>query len=351
MTDHPRDWSVPMQPDLIQPDGSEISPELVSAVLRGALGVPTPSFTLENHGQYSNDLAVAQLDDGRRLVVKRGRYDWSAGRFRTARIAGRVLRDAGIAVPCPLDLPPGVAQPALDAYWRIEAPTLAELWPRLSARERHSAMRSLGALVRRVHSAPVRGHGALGGSETSLSRALAGDLGVRLMPAVQAAWPDGVPLVDALLRAIPEVVRRAPRDGVLLHGDLHTGNVLCEHTPGTVRCLGLLDLESAHAGPPESDLARLAVMHTDLFHMEIEGPWLRWLLEGYEDPVEPDLVAFYSVYHLVQLGFYSAWLGHDVHAASVADAARAAVAAIPRLWKGDAAGLRTYPATAAACGA
>jgi uncharacterized membrane protein (DUF485 family) len=55
------------------------------------------------------------------------------------------------------------------------------------------------------------------------------------------------------------------------------------------------------------------------------------VLEGYADPLDPALVAFYTVYHLVQLGFHSAWLGHDVHAASVADAARAAVAAAPWL--------------------
>jgi hypothetical protein len=333
-----------MQPDLIQPDGSEIPAELVSALLRGAEG-RAPSFALENHGQFSNDLAVARLDDGRRLMVKRGRYEWSAGRFHTARRAGRLLRDAGVTAPSSLDLPSGLEAHALDAYWRIELPTLAELWPVLDANERRTAMRSLGELVRRVHSAPVRGHGGLGGGgAVSISQALAGDLGGRLMPAVQAVWPDGVPLVDVLLGTIPEVVRRAPDDGVLLHGDLHIGNVLCERGAGTVRCVGLLDLECAHAGPRESDLARLAVLHTDLFHMGIEGPWLHQVLEGYADPLDPELVAYYSVYHLVQLGFHSAWVGHDVHAASVADAARAAVAAAPGLWRGDTAALRAHAA-------
>jgi len=337
-----------MQPDVIQPDGSDIPAELVSALLRGTEG-RAPSFALENHGQFSNDVAVARLDDGRRLVVKRGRYEWSAGRFRTARRAGRLLRDAGVTAPCSLDLPSGLETHALDAYWRIELPTLAELWPALDAGERRSAMRSLGELVRRVHSAPVRGHGGLGdGAAVSISQALAGDLGGRLMPAVQAAWPSGVPLVDVLLGTIPEVVRRAPGDGVLLHGDLHIGNVLCERAAGTVRCVGLLDLECAHAGPRESDLARLAVLHTDLFQMGIEGPWLDRVMEGYADAVDPELVAYYSLYHLVQLGFHSAWVGHDVHAASVAEAARAAVAAAPGFWRGDTAALRAHVATTCA---
>jgi hypothetical protein len=334
-----------MQPDVIQPDGSDIPAELVSALLRGA-GGSAPPFALENHGQFSNDLAVARLDDGRRLVVKRGRYEWSASRFHAARRAGGLLRDAGVTAPCSLDLPSALEAHALDAYWRIELPTLAELWPALDAAERSAAMRSLGGLVRRVHSAPVRGHGGLGGGAVSLSQALAGDLGGRLMPAVRALWPCGVPLVDVLLGTIPEVVRRAPHDGVLLHGDLHIGNVLCERAAGTVRCVGLLDLECAHAGPRESDLARLAVLHTDLFHMGIEGPWLSAVLEGYAEPLDAELVAYYTVYHLVQLGFHSAWVGHDVHAASVAGAARAAVAAAPGFWRGDTAALRAHAAAA-----
>ncbi|HLL81857.1 MAG TPA: aminoglycoside phosphotransferase family protein [Longimicrobium sp.] len=335
-----------MQPDLIQPGGAEIPAELVAALLRRA-GKRAPSFALEHHGQFSNDVAVARLDDGRRLVVKRGRYEWSAGRFLTARHAGRLLRDAGVTAPSSLELPSALRAQALDAYWRIELPTLAELWPGLGAAARLAAMRSLGELVRRVHSAPVHGHGGLGGGGVSISQALAGDLGGRLMPAVQAVWPDGVPLVDVLLGTIPEVARRAPEHGVLLHGDLHIGNVLCERGAGTVRCVGLLDLECAHAGPRESDLARLAVLHTDLFQMGMEGPWLDRVLEGYADPVDPELIAYYSVYHLVQLGFHSAWVGHDVHAASVADAARAAVAAAPGLWRGGTAALGAHTAACA----
>ncbi len=325
-----------MQPDFVQPDGSPIPADLVSATLRSAVGPQEepPSFTLANHGQFSNDLAVATLDDGRRMVVKRGRYAWSAERFDTARRAAGLFGALGITTPRPVDLPAELSRAAVDAYWRIELPTLAELWPELGPGGRRGAMRSLGRLMRTAHTARLPGHGelrAMAGHPRPLSQVLAEDLGGRLMPAVQAGWPDGVPLVDGLLGTIPEVARRAGDSGVLLHGDLHMGNVLCERSGGAVACTGLLDLECAHAGPGESDLARLAVMHTDLFGMPAGGPWLEWVREGYGEAVDPVVYGFYAVYHLVQLGFHSAWLGHHEHAAGVAAAARSAAAALPGL--------------------
>ncbi len=325
-----------MQPDFVQPDGAWIPAELVSAALRSAAGseAEPPSFTLVNHGQFLNDLAVATLADGRRMVVKRGRHAWSGERFATARRAAELFGAAGITTPRPVDLPAELDGTAFDAYWRIELPTLAELWPELGPGERRGAMRSLGRLMRTAHRTRLPGHGELRAASEHprpLSQALAEDLGGRLMPAVRAGWPDGVPLVDWLLGMILEVARRAPNSGVLLHGDLHMGNVLCERTGDTVTCTGLLDLECAHVGPRESDLARLAVMHTDLFGMPAGGPWVEWVRAGYEEPVDLVVLGFYAVYHLAQLGFHSAWLAHHEHAASVATAARSAVAALPAL--------------------
>ncbi|MEW5930113.1 MAG: aminoglycoside phosphotransferase family protein [Gemmatimonadota bacterium] len=323
-----------MQPDFIQPGGAHIPADLVSTILRSAMGpgAEPPSFTLANHGQFSNDLAEATLPDGRRMIVKRGRHAWCAERFDTARRAAGLFGAAGITTPGSVSLPAELSRLAVDAYWRIELPTLAELWPELGPDERRSAMRSLGRLMRRAHTARLRGHGELRaalGEARPLSQALAEDLGGRLMPAARAGWPEGVPLVDRLLAAIPEVARRAAEAGVLLHGDLHMGNVLCERAGGAVTCTGMLDLECAHAGPAESDLARLSVMHTDLFGMPAGGPWLEWVREGYEGEVDPVVYGFYVAYHLVQLGFHSAVLGHHEHAASVAAAARSAAAALP----------------------
>ncbi|HET8654329.1 MAG TPA: aminoglycoside phosphotransferase family protein [Longimicrobiaceae bacterium] len=293
--------------------------------------MPSP-LALIHHSGFSNDLAEVRLDHGRSLIVKRGRYSWSPAGFETARFAARLLRErADILTPASLDLPPHLDERPLEAYWRIERPTLAELWPDLGQAERRGAMMSLGRLIRRLHDLGTAGHGELTTAlerATSLSQALAEDLGGRLMPAISTGWPEAASVVDLLLEMIPEVVRRTAPDGVVLHGDLHMANVLCERDELTVRCVGLLDLECAHAGPPESDLARLAVIQTDLFQMPVEGAWLDWVREGYTDPLDPLVFRFYAIYHLLVLGHHSASIGHDVHAEHVAAAARAAAAGL-----------------------
>lgn len=324
-----------MQDVIVQPDASQIPEALVSAILRHApgAGVLSPS-ALIHHPEFSNDLAEVRLDHGRCLIVKRGRYPWSPAGFETARLAAQLLREqADILTPASLDLPTQLDARPLEAYWRIERPTLAELWPDLGEAERRGAMVSLGRLIRRLHDLGTAGHGELTTAlecATSLSQGLAEDLGGRLMAAISAGWPEAVSVVELLLEMIPEVVRRTASEGVVLHGDLHMANVLCERDELTVRCVGLLDLECAHAGPAESDLARLAVIQTDLFQMPIEGPWLDWVLEGYADPLDPLVFRFYAIYHLVVLGNHSASIGHDVHAEHVAAAARAAAAGLPR---------------------
>lgn len=319
-----------MQPTVVQPNASQIPEELAAELVRCALGpgAEPPAFTLSNHGVFSNDLAEARLRDGRRLMIKRGRTPWSGARFEASRTAARLLRRrADIVTPPSLPLPPGVGECPLDVYWRIELPTLAELWPRLRPDERAQAMRSLGRLIRRAHAVTAAGHGALLAAterRTPLSEVLAEEIGERLMPAVAEGWPEGVPLVEWLLGMVPEAARRARAGGVLVHGDLHAANVLCERANGSIRCVGLLDLECAHWGPRESDLARLSVIQTDLFQMPVEGPWMEWVLEGYGRAMDPVLFGFYAVYHLAHLGCHSAWIGHGEHAGEVAAAARKA---------------------------
>ena len=91
---------------------------------------------------------------------------------------------------------------------------------------------------------------------------------------------------------------------------------------GYIRCVGLLDLEWVHAGPPESDFARFAVMHGGPFDMLIEPHSLEWAYEGYGRALDRRLLTFYSLYHYLNLGLYSAVIGDDWHAAAVAEAAR-----------------------------
>jgi aminoglycoside phosphotransferase (APT) family kinase protein len=88
--------------------------------------------------------------------------------------------------------------------------------------------------------------------------------------------PAGVSLVDALHRradlrvedaASRELFHRVlGRDAALftggrptlVHDDLHHGNVVLAQTGGTWHVAGVLDWEKAWAGPPDSDVARMA---------------------------------------------------------------------------------------------
>jgi aminoglycoside phosphotransferase (APT) family kinase protein len=323
-----------MQQTLVQPNASHIPGRLVRSILRSTLGMQgrTPSYTLVNHGHYSNDLAEVALADGRTLIVKRGRYPWSSTRFRTARIAANLLRQhTDLIAPLPLDLPGGLGDRPLDAYWRIDLPTVSGRWGMLPLSAQRLTMRSLGAMIRRVHQVQLAGHGPLAAAQerpAPLSLALAEDLGGRLMPAIAAQWREGIPLVEALLEIIPEAARRAPTEGVLLHGDLHSGNVLWNGDASDPRCVGLLDLEDAHGGPKESDLARLSVIHTELFEQPLASGWFEWVKEGYGTEVDSLLLRYYRVHHLVNLGYHSASIGHQWHASQIAAAARGEVAAL-----------------------
>ena len=104
---------------------------------------------------------------------------------------------------------------------------------------------------------------------------------------------------------------------MLVHNDLHMGNVLCAEQGRGIRCVGVLDLEWAIAGPPESDLARVQVLHGALFGQPLDGPWFEAVLAGYRDPLDAFALTFYRAYHLLNLGYHAALAGHDGHAAAV----------------------------------
>ncbi|HEV2131838.1 MAG TPA: aminoglycoside phosphotransferase family protein [Longimicrobiaceae bacterium] len=284
-------------------------------------------------GQHSNDLVEIRYADGRALMVKRGRYDWVATRFETSRVASELMRNrARITAPEPLPLPHGLDAQPLEAYWRIPLPTLQEVWPQLPAKARAEVLRSWGELIRRVHVVKLSGHGALLGAQREplrLTDFLEGDLAGRLRPAVIDIWPAALGILDRLIAAIPEVAARVREsEGTLIHNDLHMGNVLCRVEGDRARCVGLLDLEAALAGPPEADLANANVMHGPLFAQPLGGPWFEQLREGYGVEIDPVVFAFFRTFHLLNLGFYSALVGHHEHAHEVADAASCAVMAM-----------------------
>ena len=274
----------------------------------------------------TNDMAEVRFGDGRKLMIKRARHRWAAEWYTASKLSSALLeRRARLVVPMPLDLPEDLDSNPLEAYWRIDLPTLGEVWETLSEEDRRDAMRGWGALLRRAHGVRLPGHGALAKAmevPVPLSQHLAEDIGGRLMPAIAAEWPEARPMAELLLGAIPDVQKRTGEDAVLLHGDMHPGNVLCETGEGGPECVGLLDLETALAGPPEYDLARLEVLGTELFGGAMRPEWLESLYQGYGRRADPVVLSFFRILHYLNLGFHAALVGLDEHAAEVAAAAR-----------------------------
>lgn len=308
-----------------QPDASAIPDRLFRRLLPiAAPGVEPRQVRIRFLDAHSNDVAEVRVPDGRVLMVKRGRYPWSASRMHASRSAAGMLAGSGALVPAPLALPEGLDPRPVEAYWRIPHPTLLERWPRLSPAARCRALRSLGALIRRVHGVRAPRQGPLepgDGVPGSLEAYLAADLGGRLLPAVEGEWPDAAPLLRQLVDAVPRMARRLGRaPSVLLHGDVHLGNVLCRTSGDRVRCVGLLDLETAAGGPAESDLAMAQLQHGPLFGAPLQQGWFELLLQGYRRVPDAPGLRFYRAVHLANMGYYSALIGHADHAARVAAA-------------------------------
>lgn len=314
-----------MQPTHTQPHANPISDDLVAAILANAVdGDEVGPVEVNRHGEFSNDVAVVTVPGGRRLMVKRGRHPWSGERFEVARRAAVLLRrGAGIVAPEPLKLPPDLEAAPVEAYWRIELPLFADAWGGLDGPQRRGAMRSLGALIRQAHAAERAADDSLPRpSEPFSVGGLEQDIRERLRPAIAGEWPDAVDMVDRLLETLPEVFRGTEVEPVVLHGDLHLGNVLCRWEGDRLHCVGLLDLEWVHYGPPESDLARFLVMHGGPFQMPVERSDLDLAFEGYGRPLDEGLLAFFMLLHLLNLGLYSAMIGDGWHAGEVEAEAR-----------------------------
>lgn len=313
-----------MNETISQPDAAPVPEALIESLV--PLVAPEADCDggpcVEWHDTHSNDLAELRFRDGRTLMVKRGRYPWAAERFETSRVAASLVRQREAAiVPEPLPLPGDLDERPVEAYWRIQLPTLQEVWPELSAPGRAAALESCGRLLRRLHEIRLRGHGPLGPARQGmldLSAHLSAELGERLLPAIYDIWPDAAQPVEVLLAAVPAVVeRRGSEPAALVHGDVHAGNVLCDARGERVECVGLLDLETASAGPPETDLAVAQVHHGPLFTQPLPDGWERPFLRGYGRALDPFVLGFYRAYHLANMGFYSALVGHREHAAAV----------------------------------
>ena len=317
-----------MQSVFGQPNATALPKDLLDSIvdaLRTGPGCGEPG-EVSCSDAHSNDVSAVRFSDGRTLMVKRGRYDWAVERFATSRRAAALVKEAGIVAPDPLPLPEMVDGRPLEAYWRVDLPTLEELWPSLDERARRDALRSAGRLMRRLHRIRLPGYGPLMRADdpVPLGESLEADLGGRLRPAVVGEWPAGLPYLDLLLELRPELAARwAGEPAVLIHHDLHLGNLLCEPQGGTVSCVGLLDLETAAGGVAEADLAVMQVLHGPRFERPIAGSWFARVQEGYGSDLDEWALAYFRLYHLVNQGFYSALVGHEWHAAEIAAMAEA----------------------------
>jgi aminoglycoside phosphotransferase (APT) family kinase protein len=282
--------------------------------------------------RHTNARVEIRYDDGRTLVVKSAADEWRRQRFAASRAAcGLLLRRTGVIVPEPIPIPRAVTLPPLEAYWKIHLTPLADAWSTLDGTVRPRALRSWGELLRRIHRVRPRGHGPFPRAERepgSLEAHLTADLGERLLPAVRCTWPQAVPSVDALVAAAPRIASRAG-EPVLLHGDPHQANVLCEVSGRRVRCVGVLDLEAAWAGPPEADVAVAELIHGPLF-TPLPSGWSAEFRRGYGEPLDPAALTFFRAVHLANLGYYAALTGLHAHAAEVLRALRADVRALRR---------------------
>lgn len=283
---------------------------------------------ISNLSGYSNDVVRLNLENAQSLMVKRARYDWLGPRFESSRRASKLIRqESTLLAPEHLPISEGTDQTPLLAYWYLPLPTLKSLWPDLSVNQKKNVLRSLGQMLRKMHKIGVNRYGLLNDWEhihTSLSSFMRSDLLERLKPAVWAHWSDALPLIDRLAEMADSFSHKEP---VLVHNDLHLDNILCKVEKEEVHCVGVLDLEAAGGGRVESDIASAIVLHDPFFSREDEEiVWLkdfdRYLTEGYGKEPDPDLIRFFKVYHLLNIGFFFAHRGEEERADRIVKAVK-----------------------------
>ncbi|HEX2191209.1 MAG TPA: aminoglycoside phosphotransferase family protein [Longimicrobiaceae bacterium] len=294
----------------------------LDALLRVAsrqVGGAPPREIVHPDGNW-NHVAEVRFGRGRTLMLKRARDypETAAERFENARNAATFLRErAGVTAPEHLAFPLLDGEVPVESYWRVPLPVLKELWPALSEPARERALRSWGELLARIHAVPAHGSGVplLAGGNVR------GDLEGRLLPAIRGVWAAAAGATERLAQAAPAAqARAARRTAVLVHGDMHMGNVFCTEDGEEVLCVGLLDLEEAFSAPAEADWAIMELMHGPLFGMPLPDGWLETARAGYGRELDPALLAFFRAYRLLNLGVNAAATGLDAHASQVAAA-------------------------------
>lgn len=268
---------------------------------------------------FSNNLVRFTFEDGRKIIIKQSQYDWARPRFNSARNASKLIRrKSSVIAPKHITIPDEVVEYPTMAYWYLPYPTLKELWPQLSPSQRKQASKSLGHILRQVHQITVGEYGLLHEERSyeSASDFMFSELHDRLKPSIAAYWPEILPMVDRLI-TIAKNLPDNENNAALVHNDMHLGNIVCKIQDDKIQCIGLLDLEEATGGIWESDIASAMTLHHPLFFSStLQGNRLeefgQSITEGYEKEPDPKLLRFFRIYHLVNLGYFSA-MNDDRH--------------------------------------
>lgn len=239
-----------------------------------------PPFVLERLG--SPVVSVRDLTVGVEQQV--WRVDTSRGAF----VVKRPLADAGIndreASATALCLAAGVPAPRVvwhDATWLVEECLEGEPLDRavLSFEERAGLWRSLGAVLRRLHSVSLPGFGRLSGG-----RGVADSY----LEFYRSAGSKAFAAAEGPARRYFEAHRAflSRPSGVLVHFDMEEEHVLVRD--GQV--VGLVDFASAFVGSPMEEFTRM-------YGLRWKDPLFEALLEGY-GPVDREELRFFTFLHL-----------------------------------------------------
>lgn len=295
--------------------------------LKGAVGDEKELKITDNFSPsgFSNNIIRLTFEDGRKMIIKQSPYDWAQPRFESSRKVSQLIRQqSSIIAPQHLEVPEEVTENPTIAYWYLPFPTLEELWPELSFEQRKKASQSLGRMLREMHQIKVSSYGPLheNCSYRSAFSFMHNDLQNRLKPAIAEEWPEALPVISQLTKSAQDL-SDMNQDLILVHNDIHLGNILCESHDGEVQCVGLLDLEEAGGGIWEADLASAITLHHPLFFRnKVNGRWLKefgqFIAEGYDKKPNQELLLFFRIYHLINLGFFSAISEDYEHAQCIA---------------------------------
>ena len=131
---------------------------------------------------------------------------------------------------------------------RLKDPSIGEVWPTLSSRERVDLASRLGAMTAALHSAPLPKQ--RGGWEQFLDDRVSGVLDHHRRVGATEVWLGGI-------EAFVEEVERPERPLALLHTELLQHHILVCQRGGVWHPSGLIDFADARIGHPDYDYAAL----------------------------------------------------------------------------------------------